>query len=579
MRKRRLLTPLITIVMVAAIMLGYTFAAGNVPFLGLDLQGGVSVVLRPTEEVDDEALNQAIEIMRQRIDALGVAEPEITRQGDNILVQIPGVEDTERAIELVGQTAELRFRPVLSTLPPEVLLPPAEGEGEPITVTPEGDVVPGESDNGEIAPTDAPATEESGLRSSGPGEQAAGAQQPPDTVSDEPSSDTTLAPIPVGPPSAQDPTATASPVEAPSPLTLPPDVCRTGVPPELDIPDQPAVLPQCDGSELVALLQVGPVMLTGETLEGANASLDQSGRWIVNPTFRPGAEGIDQFNQAAGTCFNATPECPSRQLAIVLDGRVISAPTIQVASFQRDQIQISGDFSEGDARDLATALKYGALPVELEQQQAQIVSATLGRDALDAGLWAGGVGLLLVTAYMLFFYRILGALAIAKLAVEGALIWSIVSYLGANQGLALTLAGVTGLIVSIGVSVDSNVVYYEHLKADVRHGRTIRSAADKSFTTAYRTIVAADLASLIGAVVLYWFTVGPVRGFAFYLGLATIIDLIAAYFFMRPAVGAATRSKLCAERPSWFGLPAAPITSEVIPPEPAPTLDREEVTT
>jgi preprotein translocase subunit SecD len=567
MRKRRALAPLLGIVLAAAIALAYTFAAGTAPFLGLDLQGGVSVVLRPTQDVEDEAIDQAIAIMRQRIDALGVAEPEITRQGNNILVQIPGVRDQDRAIELVGQTAELRFRPVLQTIPAGVQIDPGDLELE---VEGEGGAVP----EGGGEPEPEPPTTEAGMGPLASGEQALGGQTTgPDTVTDADPA------IPTDDPAlTQDPGIAPGEAPAPELPTLPPDVCVTGVPPEQDLPDQPVTLPQCDGDQLIAIYQLGPTMLTGETLETARATLTPEGQWVVNPVFRAGADGIDAFNAAAAQCNAGQPSCPTQQLAIVLDGRVVSAPSINAASFARDQIEISGAFNERSARDLSTALRYGALPVELEQLQAQTVSATLGRDALNAGLWAGLVGLALVTVYMVAFYRILGALAMAKLAVEAALIWSIISYLGENQGLALTLAGVTGLIVSIGVSVDSNVVYYEHLKSDVRAGRTIRSAADKSFVTAYRTIVAADLASLIGAAILYWLTVGPVRGFAFYLGLATIIDLLAAYFFMRPAVGAATKSKLCAQRPGWFGLPGPPITEPVADAPVAAPVPEEAVT-
>jgi preprotein translocase subunit SecD len=310
------------------------------------------------------------------------------------------------------------------------------------------------------------------------------------------------------------------------------------------------------------------VVLTGDSLETARAALPQ-GQWVVNPQFKEGADGIDKFNAAAATCYNAAATCPPQgstqqgkpvgALAIVLDGRVISAPRIQAPNFQRDEIQISGNFTERSARDLATVLKYGALPVELEQQQAQIVSATLGRDALHAGLWAGLVGFILVAIYMVAFYRLLGLVALAKLMIEMALLWSIVSWLGESQGLALTLAGVTGLIVSIGVSLDSNVVYYEHLKEDIRNGRTVRSATDKSFAASFRTIVAADLASLIGAGLLWWLTIGPVRGFALFLALSTALDLFASYFFMRPAVRLVTQSDLAATHPKWFGLPEEPL--------------------
>jgi preprotein translocase subunit SecD len=301
---------------------------------------------------------------------------------------------------------------------------------------------------------------------------------------------------------------------------------------------------------------VGAVTLTGSALETARAILSQSGQWVVAPKFKSGDDGIGGFNAIAGQCFSKSANCPTGQLAIVLDGRVLSAPSINSASFQADQIEISGSFTERTSKDLATSLKYGALPVEFEQQQAQIVSATLGQDALHAGLVAGAVGVALVAVYMMAFYRILGLLAIVKLAVEGALLWSIISWLGSNNGLALTLAGITGIIVSIGVSLDSNVVYYEHLKEDVYKGRSIRSATDKSFVTAFSTIVKADVASLIGAGLLWWLTVGPVRGFAFYLALSTALDILMSWSFMRPIVKLCTRSKTLRAHPRILGLPA-----------------------
>ena len=333
-------------------------------------------------------------------------------------------------------------------------------------------------------------------------------------------------------------------------------------PPEEDLPEVEVVLPQyelVDGEKVeVARYRMGPALLTGDSLEGATASIGQTGQWLVNPTFRGGADGIDLFNAAAAECFARTPTCPTGQLGITLDGEVVSAPTIQEASFSRDQIQISGSFDEASAKQLATVLRYGALPVQLETQSVQLVSASLGRDALDAGLIAGAVGLALVTLYMVAFYRLLGLAAIAKLAVEAALLWSIIAYLGSSANLALTLAGVTGIIVSIGVSLDSNVVFYEHLKEDIRNGRTPRSAADRSFASAWSTIVKADVASLIAAGLLYYLAVGPVRGFAFYLGLATLLDLFAAWFFMRPAVNALLRSEGCQRNPGRYGMPTGP---------------------
>lgn len=544
--------------------LSYTLLAKNTPVLGLDLQGGVSVVLQPKGDVPSDAIDQAIKIIRSRVDALGVAEPEITRQGNTILIQIPGVADRDRAIELVGQTAQLRFRPVCQSVP--ISSAPQESDTTD-TTAPTDTTLPTDST---VAPdvSTPPASEQGlGLSGASEGELALGSQTDPTVITDstvpgDPTTDMTVSgdptPTTIDPATIQQPpvSAGACPTDM-STSTLSPTVCTDGTPDELDVADQPAVLPQCDSKtgELVAVYALGPTLLTGETLETARASLDQRGQWIVNPIFKDGASGIGQFNNAAAQCASGSATCPSTQLAIVLDGQVVSAPTIQEAQFSRDQIQISGSFTERTAKDLATVLKYGALPVEFEQQQVQIVSATLGQDALHAGLWSGLVGFVLVAMYMIAFYRLLGVLAIAKLCLEGALLWSVISYLGETQGLALTLAGITGLIVSIGVSVDSNVVYYEHMKEDVRNGRTVRSATDKAFISSWSTIVKADVASLIGAGLLWWLTVGPVRGFAFYLGLATVLDIIASYFYMRPVVKWAMNSKLAQDNPKAFGMP------------------------
>ena len=297
--------------------------------------------------------------------------------------------------------------------------------------------------------------------------------------------------------------------------------------------------------------------LTGETLESAAARFTVQG-WFVAPTFKPGSPGIDDFNALARECNAGFASCPGLRIAIEIDGRIESAPTVGVAQFERDQIQITGAFTEEEAKDLALALNFGALPLELSPQESRIVSSTLGEDALEAGLIAGLIGVVLVSIYLIAYYRYLGIVAILSLVISGAMLWTIVAWLGESQGLALTLAGVTGLIVSIGVSVDSNVVYFEHLKEDVKGGRSLRSAVERAFPIAYSTIVKADVASLIAAVVLYWLTVGQVRGFALFLGLATVLDLIATYFFMGPAIRImAARQSTFAAKPSRFGIPKA----------------------
>ena len=480
---RRKLVYVIAIIVVAVGGVVYTLASGNEPLLGLDLQGGASVVLEPTRAPEPEELEVAVEIIRNRVDGLGVAEPEISTQGGNILVQLPGVDEQQRALDLVGQTAELRFRPVLSVL--------------------------GEADYAAVAAEDPLA----GLYALTEGKARAGAE---------------------------------------------------------------VVLPNYDDARnIVARYRLGPSAVAGDSLEGAVAQFHSFIGWHVAPTFKPGPEGIELFNAVSRRCHSRDPSCPTGQVAIELDNEVVSAPAVQADSavfspFERSEITISGRFTEDEARDLALVLDYGALPVELEAQQSQIVSASLGTDALAAGVVAGIIGLALVSAYLIVYYRLLGLVAIASLGLSGAMLWTIIAWLGESQGLALTLAGVTGLIVAIGVSVDSNVVYFEHLKEDVRSGRTLRSAVDRAFPVAYSTIVKANFASLIAAGVLYWLTSGPVRGFALYLGLATILDLIATYFFMGPLIGLMSRGSGLYAHPGRFGIPAALVKSGAGQPGAAP---------
>lgn len=525
--RRNGLVSLVFIVVLAVGGLAWTFAADNEPLLGLDLQGGVSVVLEPTEDADEGAIDQAIEIIRQRVDGIGVAEPEITRQDDAIVVQLPGIDDREQALELVGQTAELRFRPVLQVLPPG--LEGLETGGEEPT-EPDPAEEPDVTDDAQDTPTTLDAPDEQGYGLA-PGEVAAPLQEATTTTTTAPAP-TTSAPAPP-PPGLED-------------LQL--------TPTEDDDPEQPVTLGEFDdeGNE-VARYRLGPAEATGEILSGASAQLQGVGQWAVGVEVR--GDRIDDFNAIAAQCFNGQPTCPTRQLAIVLDGQVVSAPSINAASFAADAISISGDFSESEAKDLALVLRYGSLPVELEAQQTQSISASLGQDALDAGVIAGLIGLGLVTLYMVIYYRLLGLVAILSLLVAAALLWTMVAWLGSSQGLALTLAGVTGIILSVGVAVDSNVVFYEHLKEEVASGRSLRAAVDGSFASAWSTIIKADVASLIGAAILYWLTVGPVRGFALFLGLSTMLDLVASYFFMRPVTLMLVKSRRFQGSRALFGMP------------------------
>jgi preprotein translocase subunit SecD len=536
---RRRLVPLILIVLVAASGLSAALVTDSSPELGLDLQGGVSVVLEPTEEPAEGTIDQAVAIIRNRVDGLGVAEPDIARQGDAIIVQIPGVQERERVLELVGTTAELRFRPVLNVVPAgSVDLEAGPGDGGP----PEGEAdepVDGESgnevDGNEVDgnEVDASADEAGDEGSLGmvPGESAAAPRQQPDEDELDPSDEGNGEPAEESEPANE---AGEEPVQEGDPLEL--------TPPEEDEADAVVVLRDEDGEFVYTL---GPTLATGRVVETASAALGQFGVWEVPLTMRPGAEGIDRFNATAAQCNPPSQACPTGQLGIVLDSTVQSAPTIQAPRYERDQIRITGEFTEGEAKDLALVLRYGALPIELERQTVQTVSATLGEDSLRAGLIAGAVGLTAVALYMMLYYRALGMVVVLGLGIWGSLLYAVISWLGVTQGLALTLAGVTGIIISVGIAVDSYVVYFERLKEEVKMGRTLRSSAERAFKRAFRTIMAANIATLIGAGVLWWLTVGPVRGFAFFLGLSTILGLVVTWFYTRPVVTLLSRSR-------WF---------------------------
>ena len=632
---RRKWTTLAVTIGLVGVLLGLSIWQGNSPLLGLDLQGGTEVILRPTEgqEYEGDDLDQAREIISRRVDGLGVAEPDITRQGNNIVVQLPGVEDQERAIDLIGQTAELTFRPVLDgpsyvdddlcapgrapappdeeepqeaeiDLPPETTLPP-ESTLPPETTLPDGGDEASSPSSTSAAPTTSaaaaatttteaatstttttsvpPATTEAPIGPVVPqegeivpeagegdavdaetGEGEVSSENPdidisPDDLeaTTDPEADTGFAPVVNQPLNLATGAASDPQTATPSDTVI---FCDIGDgPPEPEDPDTP-VLANLVPRYLLGPAEVSPGNpLTGASIQTASASFTGVAEWFVSLTMKAGEEGIDRFNALASQCFRGDTTCPSQQMAIVLDGNVESAPTVNAPEFLRDQITITGGFSEREARDLALVLRYGALPIEFddpaESGLVRSVSATLGRDSLRAGVIAAIVGLSLVTIYMVAYYRLLGLLAILSLALSGTMLWVVVAFLSEWQGLALTLAGITGLIVSLGVSLDSNVVYFENLKEGVVGGRTLLSSVSQAFPVAFKTIFWANLATLIGAIILWLLTVGSVRGFAIMLAIASVLDLLATYFFLRPAVRLLASSKLA--KPFFMGMPSS----------------------
>jgi preprotein translocase subunit SecD len=497
-----------------------TLVSGNTPVLGLDLRGGVSVVFSPVGRYNPGSLDVALDIIRSRVDSFGTTEPEISRQGSDIVVDLPGVKDRCEALRLVGQTAELRFRPVL------IAGVPAEKTPTTTTTTAPGATTTTPSTTTTTEPpttTTAPPTTTTtvpGQSNTTADECAATQNQNNAATSKDEAANAAIA--------SCDASAVAT-------LTKIPTTSRAQ-----DKRKACVVLPDKPGGKSAPRLYLGPTGLTGKAVSTAKAEFVPSQGWTVKMDLTD--SGSSKWDQLAQEQFH-------KQVAIVLDSIVQSAPQIQpgdatFTSFNGTAV-ISGNFTQGEAEDLAKLIKYGALPVRLEQISVENVSPTLGEDQLSAGIAAGLLGLALVAAYMLFYYRLLGLVVIAGLVLSGMALYSLVAFIlpdVLNITIVLSLAGVTGIIVSVGVTVDSYIVYYERLKDDVRAGSTVRASVDRAFTRSFRTILAADLVSLIGAVVLYVLAIGSVRGFALFLGLSTVLDLFVAYFFMHPLVSLMARN-------------------------------------
>jgi preprotein translocase subunit SecD len=525
---RRLVLRLIFSLAVVAVPLIAVFATDTTPQLGLDLQGGISVVLAPKQgfSAPSDTLGQAVNIIRNRVDSLGVAEPEISRQGNNIIIDLPGVKDRDKALRIVGQTAELRFRPVLQSLP---------AENVAVTTTTTATTAPGETTT-----TAGGATTTTAGGSTSTTRQGGTVVQ--DGVVQEAQATTTTAST------APTTTATTAPATTPAESTTTTTVAPlTGVVKSTeDIADQEVVLPIREESQEAgaARLRMGPTLMTGSDVKTARAAFESGQGWVVHLSFT--GEGFGKFNEIAA-------QYVGQQISIVLDGVVQSYPVIRDAKFDTNDVVISGNFKERDAKDLALVLKYGALPVPLERQTVQDVSPSLGKEQLRSGIVAGLLGLALVAIYMLVYYRMLGLVIWAGLLLAGGALYVLTCWLGSQIGLTLTLSGVTGIIVSVGITVDSYVVYFERLKDEVRSGKTIRSSLDRGFSRSFRTILAADIVSLIGAALLYLLAIGSVRGFAFFLGISVLLDLFVAYFFMHPLVSIIGR-KPAFTKARWLGI-------------------------
>ena len=528
--RKKLLYTLIATMVVAFGGLSATLIAGDTPALGLDLQGGISITQKPVGDYSTESLDLAVDRIRERVDNLGVSEPEILRQGDVIVVNLPGVKDVEEAERLVQVTGQVYLRPVQGCF--------GENVDSTTTTTVDGatSTTTGSSDS--VSPvTDAPTTTANGGPSRRVHSVAPTSSVPADTT---PADTTPAASTTVDTATS----ATDAPVVIAAPTTtVDPSAPTTTAPAVISDPTQQQILPLRDGGQCL----VGPAGGTGEVFQDDAAARTLSGGRGVTVSLRAGAGGEDIWNAIAQQCYSGTEACPSRRLAIELDGEIQSAPSVNAPSFQ-GEVQITGSFTKSEAEALARVLNSGSLPVRLETQAVQNVSPSLGKDSLRAAVIAGIVGVALVLLFMLAYYRTLGLVTIAGLLVSGSIIWTVITFMSRTQGLALSLAGVAGLIVSVGVTIDSYVVFFERLKDEVRSGRSMRNSAQRGFTSAWHTIVVADLVSLLGALVLWYLSVGSVRNFAFFLGLSTLCDLVVSYFFTRPAVLLLARTSWMAKR-------------------------------
>lgn len=482
------------------------------PRLGLDLRGGTQVILVPKavqegQSITEQQLEQTVAIIRQRVDGIGVAEAEVTVQGsgDNaaIVVAVPDVSQ-ERLVELVGRTALLDFRPVWSL-----------GAPGPTTVDDTAANADDTAATGGSAAVD---------DTSSAGQQGAAIVQAADNT----------------------PEFTA---EVDALDCLIPENQAGGT------PDDPALwLGTCEQTG-AAKYTLQPAFINGTNVTGASAQLPQQGvgGWIISLSFD--SEGAAALSKASQDLYSL-PDCapggpsPCNAFAIVLDGVVVSAPRFNEPIIG-GQAQIEGNFTSQEAQDLANILSYGALPVTLDVVEVTTVSPTLGNDQLRAGLIAGALGLVLVVLFLLIYYRALGLVAALSLGVAGLMLYMLIVALGNAIGFTLTLAGVAGIIVAIGITADSFIIYFERIRDEIRDGRTLRQATDTGWVRARRTILAADFVSLLGAVVLYLLSVGNVRGFAFALGLTTVVDVIVAFLFTRPVVVLFGRTSWM-QRGSWL---------------------------
>ncbi|WP_228975404.1 protein translocase subunit SecD [Streptomyces sp. DH12] len=545
------------LIAMAALTGGMFWSGHTTPRLGIDLAGGTTITLKAEAEpgkegaVNETNMNTAIGIIERRVNGLGVQEAEVQKQGtDNIIVNIPKGTDEEQARQQVGTTAQLYFRPVVAVAASEPAAP------EPSTSTgPSGSPSPSASPSGKGG--------DEGDKATAPGSSPS----PSATTQGRAVTDALKkAPSPSGSPSAApSPSGSTLPAPAVSPSADPAtdpglqakfaalncaDPKQRASAGKAAKPTEPTVACGRNGLGQWEKYLLGPSELDGKDVDDAKGVLDsQRGIWIVQLEFN--GKGSKEFAQITGRLAGQAE--PQNRFAIVLDGEVVSAPSVD-AAIPGGRAEISGSFNQESAQDLGNILSYGALPLSFEEQSVTTVTAALGGEQLRAGLIAGAIGLALVIIYLVVYYRGLSLIAILSLGASAVLTYTIMSLLGPAIGFALNLPAVCGAIVAIGITADSFIVYFERIRDEIREGRTLRPAVERAWPRARRTILVSDFVSFLAAAVLFIVTVGKVQGFAFTLGLTTLLDVVVVFLFTKPLMTILARGKFFGGQHPWSGL-------------------------
>ncbi|WP_171170266.1 protein translocase subunit SecD [Streptomyces sp. I05A-00742] len=544
----------ILIAMVA--LVGGMFASGQTtPRLGIDLAGGTSFTLKAMNEpgqpnaINTTNMNTAAGIIERRVNGLGVTESEVQTQGrEHIIVNIPKGTNAKQAREQVGTTAKLTFRPVLFAAPAGKLPEPSPSASAGADKDKSG-----KGDKGDKSKAKDGEKDKKGKPSGTPTASAPGASATPSASRTQGRAVTEALKAPQAPkPPSPNPSGNATDDLQKQFAALDcstPEARSKAAQKSKDVgPETNVVVCDKDGQEKLLL---GPVAVQGVDVTDAKAALDtqQGGGWQVQLKFN--GSGSKKFADITGK-LAAKPE-PQNRFAIVMDGQAVSAPSVRSA-IPGGSAEISGSFDQSSADDLANILSYGALPLSFDVVTETTVSAALGGDQLRAGLIAGAIGLALVVIYLVVYYRGLALVALASLAASAVLTYTIMVLLGKAIGFALNLPAVCGAIVAIGITADSFIVYFERIRDEIREGRTLRPAVERGWPRARRTILVSDFVSFLAAAVLFIVTVGKVQGFAFTLGLTTLLDVVVVFFFTKPLMTILARRKFFANGHPWSGL-------------------------